>query len=79
MGDEKLKLLSDEEIKEIADRAVQNTMKNVEKHKTQARKSNRRNGLLVFALGVLIIIGGVLSLNAGVEIYLLMSELCYYD
>ncbi|NHJ02513.1 MAG: hypothetical protein EAX86_10285 [Candidatus Heimdallarchaeota archaeon] len=73
MGDEKLILLSDEEIKEIADRAAQNTMKNLEKHKTQARKSNRRNGLLALALGMIIIIGGVLLLNAGVGVYLLMS------
>jgi hypothetical protein len=65
--------LSDEEIAEIAHRAVKDTMKNRKKYKEQSDKSNKRNSLLAFVLGTILTIGGVLSLNAGIGIYLLIA------
>ena len=46
--------LSDEEIADIADRAVKSTMKNMDKHKAQAAKSNRRNALLADSLVLMV-------------------------
>ena len=70
--------LTDEEIKEIADRAVASTMKDMKKHKEAANKANKRNGLLAFVLGAIITLGGFLSLSAGIGIYLLIAGIMLF-
>ena len=74
--------LSDEEIKEIAERAVANVdtdkiVKNAMAKAKDNRKKTMRNSVLSLGLGAFITFGGVLSLDAGVGIYLLIAGLLF--
>ena len=75
--------LSDEEIREIAKRAAASVdtdkiaKEAVAKSKSRSKKSNTRNGILSLGLGAFITFGGIVSLDAGIGIYLLIAGLMF--